>query len=134
MPIKEALNRVGAIAGGLAACAGFVADVLQPLAPFARILFFAALACLLVCVIAAFKTRSPWTATGIIFTSFMALTMGGLALLQIKTERHIGFFAEAIPAVAGLQKKLPLPAPPLPPELPKTPPPPPPGAPPFPPR
>jgi hypothetical protein len=114
-PVAKAFKQSATIAAGIGASLGLVADVLNPLAPFAWILLWVSLAGLVVCCLIGFKKGWGRVATGTVFTLISTILMGGLVVMQMTVKSKLGFLAEVIPAVKTLQEKLPLPElPPLP--------------------
>jgi hypothetical protein len=104
--LRASLPLTGKWAGGIAAIGGFVADVLNPLAPLAA-WFAIAAAIVTVGVVAAlaFKRLSPERGGPALIFSLAALAVsGGLWGLQKATAAENGLMAGIIPGVEQLQR------------------------------
>lgn len=107
--LRTSLEKTAAAGGAISFVAGFISDVLQPLAPIANYL-------LVTSVIAAFvlgllslgiKSARTWALPATVFTSIMALISGVVVGLQGTGEtEERGIVATKIPAIASLQESL----------------------------
>lgn len=106
--LRASLLRSGRWAAGLAAIGGFVADVLQPLAPFAAWLaVIAAVIAVLIGAALLFKAVSADRgAPALVFAIATLAVTGGLWATQRATAAENGVFADLIPAIAGIQQSL----------------------------
>ncbi|MCR9104248.1 MAG: hypothetical protein NXI15_03080 [Gammaproteobacteria bacterium] len=94
------------VGGSLCTVGGFIADVLQPVAPFANYLFLLSLACL--AVIGVLFVRGNKNLLGALAISALACGVFGLiSLVQTgDTAQDNGIIASTVPAVASLQESL----------------------------
>ena len=106
--LRASLMRSGKWAGGIAAIGGFVADVLQPLAPFAAWLAIAAgLGGVAVLAALAFKFVSAERGLpALVFCAAAATVTGGLWTTQQAAAAENGILADLIPAIARLQQSI----------------------------
>ncbi|MEJ1157236.1 methyl-accepting chemotaxis protein [Prosthecomicrobium sp. N25] len=106
--LRSALAKNGKWASGVAAVAGFVADVLQPVAPFAAYVFLlGAVACLvLATVLFARLLAADRAAPALVFALFVTVVSGGLWQMQRAEAAEDGVVASVVPAVADLQRRL----------------------------
>ncbi len=105
---RAAAMRVGGWASSIAFVGGFVADVLNPLAPFA-FYFFAGAAVISVVALIGFITRlipPQLGASALIFTIAITAVSGMLYLVQRQNEAHNGIIADLVPGVEGIQAAL----------------------------
>jgi len=119
--INSAFKQTMVIATATSSCLGVVADVLQPIAPFAKYLFGLSLVCLIVFIGLAFRSGWQRAGVGVLVSLIGSTVLGGLVIAQAITDTKIGFLAKAVPAIEHLQEKLPLPEPPAPPKPPEKP-------------
>lgn len=94
------------VGGSICTAGGFVADVLQPIAPFAYYLFLVSLAGLAVVLL--LFLRGNKNLLGVVVMAAMASGVFGLlTLLQAGDEsQESGFVASTVPAIASLQQSL----------------------------
>lgn len=105
--IKELIYRNGAILGLLSAIGGFVADVLQPVAPFAEYVFYVALciALLAVVLMAVVASMRELALSILVFAVVAAGLSSGLWLLQMQTNNMAnGWLAGNVSGVAEFQQ------------------------------
>jgi len=106
--LRASLARTGKWAGGVGLVGGFVADVLNPLAPFAAYFALAgAVAALLIAI--AMMFRLLVTDRGVpafVFAVTTAAIAGGVYAMQQQAEATDGIIAELVPAVAELQRSV----------------------------
>ena len=99
-------NTALAVTGSLCTVGGLVADVLQPIAPFASWLFYIALAAFLVLLFLYRRGRDDLLG-GVAFSAVAAVVFGLIFALQSSGEaEEVGIVAAAIPGVADLQRQL----------------------------
>ncbi|MEJ2116970.1 MAG: hypothetical protein P8Y36_03325 [Alphaproteobacteria bacterium] len=100
--------RHATVFGPLGAVGGFVSDVLQPLAPFSKYVFFLSLLAVIALVLANIIWRTfrrqlmPPLIAAVAFLVFS----GGLMLLQTDDTQENGVLASYIPAIESLQSSL----------------------------
>jgi hypothetical protein len=102
------LNRYLAIFAPVAAVGGFIADVVQPLAPLSTYIFWASLIATVVLLIGVFVVRSarPRLLPLLVLTgSFLAFS-GIFLMFMSKDSEDTGVLASKFPFVAELQKTL----------------------------
>lgn len=106
--LRASLFRSGRWAAGIAAIGGFVADVLQPLAPFAAwIAIAAALGAILIAAGLLFKfIAADRGGPALVFAVATLAVTGGLWATQRATAAENGVFADLIPAIAQIQQSL----------------------------
>lgn len=106
--LRASLARTGKWAGGVGLIGGLIADVLNPLAPFAAYIALAgAVAALLIGV--AMMFRLLVTDRGVpafVFAVTTAAVAGGVYAIQQQAEATDGIIAELVPAVAELQRSV----------------------------
>lgn len=102
------MARSGKWASGIAVVGGFVADVLNPLAPFAAyIAMAAAVAALVIAIAVVFRLLVVDKGVpALIFASTVAAIAGGLYTLQQQNDQEQGLIAGLVPAVAKLQESV----------------------------
>ena len=104
----EHIKKSGPLFGVIGAVGGFVADVLQPIAPFSSYLFFAAafstVAVLLTMIVnSSLRTK---VAPAFMFSIIMMAVSGALYGIQSEEEKQSGVLAGQIPGVKTLQASL----------------------------
>ncbi len=105
--LKQAFSKNKTIASVIAAVFGFISDVCQPLAPFAKYLFFASLAALIalsaayLLKIARAKILQP-----LVFVIMATFVLGVMYSLQSSQDNNKGFLASQIPALEKFQESL----------------------------
>lgn len=106
--LRASLFRSGRWAAGIAAIGGFVADVLQPLAPFAAwIAVAAAVAAIGIGAGLLFKViATDRGGPAMVFALATLAVTGGLWATQRATAAENGVFADLIPAIAQIQQSL----------------------------
>jgi hypothetical protein len=106
--MRAAMSSTGQWAAGLAAVGGFIADVLNPIAPFAGWFALISLAAAAVFfVIYAAKALNPERSFAyMVFALEAAAVLGGVWLIQRVVASDNGVVAEVVPGVAGLQQSL----------------------------
>lgn len=106
--LRASLARSGKWASGIAFLGGIISDVLNPLAPFAAyIAFAAALAALVIGIAIAFRlVLAQKMLPALVFASTTAAISGGLYALQTANEAQDGLIASLVPAVAELQQTM----------------------------
>lgn len=106
--VRASLARTGKWAGGIGLVGGLVADVLNPLAPFAAyIAMTGALAALLIGVAIVFRlVVADRGVPAMIFAATTAAVAGGVYTMQQQAEANDGLIAELVPAVAELQRSV----------------------------
>ena len=106
--LRASLARAGKWAGGIGLVGGFVADVLNPLAPFAAyIALTGALAALLIGIAIVFRlVIADRGVPAMVFAATTAAISGGVYTLQQQAEANDGLIAQMVPAVAGLQRSV----------------------------
>jgi hypothetical protein len=99
-------NTALTVTGALCTVGGLVADVLQPVAPFAGYLFYLSLAALIVLFIV-YRRGKEDLLGAVAFAAVASVVFGLIVLLQSSEDsREVGVVAAAVPAVAGLQERL----------------------------
>ena len=99
-------NTALTVTGALCTVGGLVADVLQPIAPFAGYLFYLSLAALIVLFIV-YRRGKEDLLGAVAFAAVASAVFGLIVLLQSSEDsREVGIVATAVPAVAGLQERL----------------------------
>lgn len=107
--IKDLLYRNGALLGLLSAVGGFVADVLQPIAPFAEYVLYAAAAIGSVALLIGLLSMQLRTvALSVAMFSVLAVGVsGGLLLLQHQlSAKQQGLLASNVPTISGWQEDM----------------------------
>jgi len=106
--LRASLARTGRWAGGVGLVGGFVADVLNPLAPFAAYIALAgAVAALLIAVAMMFRVLiTDRGVPALVFAVTTAAIAGGVYAMQQQAEANDGILAELVPAVAELQRSV----------------------------
>lgn len=107
--LGETFKKTGVAMGAVGAFAGFIADVLQPLAPLAGYVLLGSTAAVVVlCLLSALVKGARKWAVPITLLSFMVGVFCGVVLgLQSGEEgAKRGFVASNVPAVASLQESL----------------------------
>ncbi|MBX3576318.1 MAG: methyl-accepting chemotaxis protein [Rhizobiaceae bacterium] len=106
--LRASMMRSGKWASGVAVVGGFVADVLNPLAPFAAyIAMAAAVAALVIAIAVVFRLLVVDKGVpALIFASTVAAIAGGLYTLQQQNDQEQGLLAGLVPAVAKLQESV----------------------------
>lgn len=106
--LRASLARAGKWAGGIGLVGGFVADVLNPLAPFAAyIALTGALAALLIGIAIVFRlVVADRGVPAMVFAATTAAISGGVYTLQKQAEANDGLIAQMVPAVAELQRSV----------------------------
>ncbi|HHZ07928.1 MAG TPA: methyl-accepting chemotaxis protein [Rhizobiales bacterium] len=104
--LRVSLARTGKWAGGIGLVGGFVADVLNPLAPFAAyIALTGAVAALLIGIAIVFRlVVADRGVPAMIFAATTAAIAGGVYTLQQQADANDGVVAKLVPAVAELQR------------------------------
>lgn len=105
---RASLARTGKWAGGVGLVGGFVADVLNPLAPFAAyIALTGAVAALLIGVAVVFRlVVADRGIPALVFAATTAAIAGGVYAMQQQADATDGLIAELVPAVAELQRSV----------------------------
>jgi hypothetical protein len=106
--IRTAISTHGQWAAGIAAVGGFIADVLNPIAPFAGWFALVSLAAAGVFFLI-YLTKSMSADTSFAYMVFALeafAVLGGIWLLQRAIAAEKGVAAEIVPGVAGVQKSL----------------------------
>lgn len=100
--------RYATVFGPLGAVGGFVSDVLQPLAPFSKYVFFLSLIVVVILVFAniVWRTFRRQLMPPLIAAAAFMLFSGVLMLLQTDETQDKGVLASYIPAVESLQTSL----------------------------
>lgn len=99
-------NTTLAITGSACTIGGLVADVLQPIAPFASYLFAVALLAFLVLLVV-YRRGNEELLGAVAFAGVAAGIFGLIVLLQSGDDaEEVGFVATAVPGVEALQKSL----------------------------
>ncbi|MBU0584381.1 MAG: methyl-accepting chemotaxis protein [Alphaproteobacteria bacterium] len=106
--LRASLGRSGKWAAGLGAVGGFIADILQPLAPFAAyIALVAAIAAMVVAVAIVLRLVLATKALpALVFATTTAAIAGGVFALQQADDAEDGVLASLVPAIAGLQQSM----------------------------
>ena len=106
--MRASLVRSGKWAGGVGAVGGFVADILQPLAPFAAyIALIASVAAFVIAIAIVFRLVLAVRAMpALVFATTTAAIAGGVFALQKASAEEDGLIAGLVPAVAQLQQSL----------------------------
>lgn len=106
--LRASLARSGKWASGIAFLGGIISDVLNPLAPFAAyIAFAAAIAALVIGIAIAFRlVLAQKMLPALVFASTTAAISGGLYALQAANDAQDGLIASLVPAVAELQQTM----------------------------
>ena len=105
---RASLARTGRWAGGVGLVGGFVADVLNPLAPFAAYIALAgAVGALLIAVAMAFRLLvTDRGVPALVFAATTAAIAGGVYAMQQQADATDGIIAQLVPAVAELQRSV----------------------------
>jgi len=107
--LSSVFAKVGRPAGAVGFAGGFIADVLQPLAPVAQFVLGISVGAVVVLLLWALISKGSrmWTLPTAVLAVFMALFSGGLFALQKTTggekSQMQGVIASQVPAVAGMQ-------------------------------
>jgi hypothetical protein len=106
--IRSAVSTHGQWAAGIAAVGGFVADVLNPIAPFAGWFALASLAAagLFFAIYLAKAMSADRSFAYMVFALEAFAVLGGIWLLQRVVSADKGVMAEVVPGVEGLQQSL----------------------------
>jgi hypothetical protein len=106
--MRASLATTGKWAGGLGVAGGFIADVLNPLAPFAAyISLVAAVAAIVIAIAMAFRLVLATRALpALVFATTTAAIAGGIYGLQQAEDAQDGLIASLVPAVADLQRSI----------------------------
>ena len=103
--LKQAFLKNKTLAGAIAAVFGFIADVCQPLAPFAKYLFFVSLVALIVLGVAyLLKIARARILQPLIFVLMATFVLGVMYGLQGSQDGDKGFLASQIPALEKMQE------------------------------
>tara|TARA_B100000315_G_scaffold200855_1_gene193164 strand:- start:484 stop:2133 length:1650 start_codon:yes stop_codon:yes gene_type:complete len=106
--IGEHIKKAGPVFGTVGAAGGFIADVLQPIAPFSSYLFFASATTsvgILVILVVKAALRTKILPAFFISISLMVVS-GSMYFLQKDETRQSGVLANAIPGIKGLQSAM----------------------------
>lgn len=107
---KSALKRLGPVATGLSFVGGFIADVLQPLGPFAAYICIPSLITMIVALLflKVLKNRRSSILPIFIFSSIFFVVSGSIALLQNSNQdsQENGVFAGNIDFISDIQKNM----------------------------
>lgn len=105
---RASVARTGKWAGAIGVVGGFVADILNPLAPFAAyISLIFAVAALIIAVAIAFRLVLATKAMpALVFSTVTAAIAGGVYSLQQANEAQEGVIASLVPAIASLQESM----------------------------
>ncbi|MEO0438731.1 MAG: hypothetical protein AAF098_17685 [Pseudomonadota bacterium] len=94
------------ITGSACAIGGLVADVLQPIAPFASYLFYVSFIALSVLLYLLWKGKEDFLGAAA-FAGVACAVFGLITLFQVGEEsQEVGFVAATVPSVASLQERL----------------------------
>ena len=94
-------NTALTVTGALCTVGGLVADVLQPIAPFAGYLFYLSLAALIVLFIV-YRRGKEDLLGAVAFAAVASAVFGLIVLLQSSEDsREVGIVATAVPAAFG---------------------------------
>lgn len=106
--LRASLARSGKWAGGIAFLGGIISDVLNPLAPFAAyIAFAAAVTALIIGIAIVFRlVLAERMLPALVFASTAAAISGGLYAMQTASDAQDGLIAGLVPAVAELQQTM----------------------------
>lgn len=106
--MRASLATTGKWAGGLGVVGGFIADVLNPLAPFAAyISLIAAVAAVIIAIAIVFRlVLAARALPALVFATTTAAIAGGIYGLQQAEDAQDGLIASLVPAVAELQKSV----------------------------
>jgi Skp family chaperone for outer membrane proteins len=106
--LRASLARSGKWAGGVAFLGGIISDVLNPLAPFAAyIAFAAAIAALIIGIAIVLRlVLAERMLPALVFASTTATISGGLYAMQTASDAQDGLIATLVPAVAELQQTM----------------------------
>lgn len=105
--LKQAFSKNKTIAGIIATIFGFIADVCQPLAPFAKYLFFVSLVALIALAIAyLLKIARAKILPALVFVVIATFVLGVMYGLQSNQDNNNGFLANQIPALEKLQESM----------------------------
>jgi TolA-binding protein len=106
--LRASLARTGRWAASLGLFAGIVADVLNPLAPFAAYIgLVAAVAAAIIAMAIAFRLILAAKAMpALLFASTTAAIAGGLYAMQQSADTDNGVIAELVPAISELQQSM----------------------------
>lgn len=106
--VRASLAKTGRWAGTLGLIGGIVADILNPLAPFAAyIALCAAIAAIILAVAIAFRlVLAAKVMPALVFASTTAAIAGGIFALQQAEDAQDGVIAGLVPAIAELQQSM----------------------------
>tara|TARA_R110002096_G_scaffold16106_31_gene55212 strand:+ start:1703 stop:3340 length:1638 start_codon:yes stop_codon:yes gene_type:complete len=107
--LRQSFEKTAAAGGTISFVAGFISDVLQPLAPIASYLLVASGVALVVLGLVAAVARAArnWALPMTVFALFMGLFSGAMVALQAAGEgEERGVVAANVPAIASLQETL----------------------------
>ncbi|MGE0283572.1 MAG: methyl-accepting chemotaxis protein [Rhizobiaceae bacterium] len=106
--VRASLATTGKWAGALGIVGGFIADVLNPLAPFAAyISMIAAVAAFIIAIAIVFRlVLAQRVLPALVFATTTAAIAGGIYGLQQAEDARDGLIASLVPAVAELQKSV----------------------------
>jgi len=106
--MRASLATTGKWAGGLGVVGGFIADVLNPLAPFAAyIALTAAVAAIIIAIAIVLRLVLATRALpALVFAATTAAISGGIYGLQQAEDAQDGLIASLVPAVAELQQSV----------------------------
>lgn len=108
--IKEALNKNKIWAGGLAAVFGGISDICQPIAPFAKYLFYASIiiTCVLFLAYIGLSRLRQRVLPIMVFTSLSIIATGSMYGLQSAEEKgsENGYLASIMPPLEKIQNSL----------------------------
>ncbi len=107
---QQSLKKTGAAAGGISFVAGFVSDVLQPLAPLANYLLILSVVAIVVLGLMALVAKGTrgWAIPMTVLAFFVGLFSGAVVALQKGGEQteERGIVAANVPAIAQFQETL----------------------------
>lgn len=107
--LHHAWKRGGVLIGIISATGGFIADVLQPIAPFAQYIFLLSLACTAVALgayLVVLRKYRPQALTLLVCAVTATLITGGVFAVQHAAGPEQGFLSESVPGVEQLQCSL----------------------------
>ncbi len=106
--LRASLGRSGKWAAGLGAVGGFIADILQPLAPFAAyIALIAAIGAMVVALAIALRlVLAARAMPALVFATTTAAIAGGVFALQHAEGGDDGLLASLVPAIGELQQSM----------------------------
>ncbi len=105
---KETSKQASSLFAGVGAITGFIADILEPIAPFSSYLFFAsaiASLCIFITLRVKKALRSKMIPAFMISLSLMVVS-GAMYLLQTDETKESGVLSSAIPGIKGLQSSM----------------------------